>query len=317
MGKRIYRFISNLLLLLSSFLVLLYYSPLKFRWPLAVLVELWPYCGVIPLLGVVLILSRADLRKHLVRVAGATLLLVLIWAPVFSWVGMPSSGQHPEGLRVMAYNIWIDNSNTDAIAQSIQDQNPDILLLSEISSSMMTEMQSRLDFPHHYRTSGSNNALFSRYPLLETSTIDFGVKTRGRTFSLVVNVQLENDVVTVIGVHPTIPIIPKFFHIRNQQLDSFAKISRELDGKVIVLGDFNATPWSPYFDRFERLSQLNNAGRGQWIWATWYFNQTLTTRYIKIPIDHIETRGFRALKTWVGKTGGSDHKPIITVLEPI
>ena len=317
MGKRMYRFISNLLLLLSSFLVLLYYSPLKFRWPLAILVELWPYCGVIPLLGVVLILSKSDLRKHLVRVAGATLLLVLIWAPTLSWVGLPSPGESASGLRVMASNIWIDNSNTDAIAQSIQDQNPDILLLSEISSSMMTEMQSRLDFPHHYRTSGGNNALFSRYPLLETSTVDFGVKTSGRTFSLVAKVQLENDIVTIIGIHPPTPILHKFFHIRNQQLDSFAKISRELDGKVIVLGDFNATPWSPHFQRFERLSQLQNAGYGQGIWATWYFKQTSIIRYIKIPIDHVETRGFRALKTWVGQAEGSDHKPIITVLEPI
>ena len=312
-----YRFISRLLLLLSSFLGLLYYSPLTYRWPLAILMELWPYVCVIPLLGLGLIVSRPDLRKRLTWVGLASLLCVLIWAPVISWVGLPHGGQPPEGLRVMAYNLWIDNPNAEGIEQSILHENPDILFLSEMSQAMMAEMRSRLDFPHDYRTSGGNNTLFSRYPILEVSTQNVEVKTKGRTFSLVATLQLENDSVTLVGVHPPVPITQRFFQIRNQQLDSFAKISRELEGKVIVLGDFNATPWSPHFQRFERRSKLNNAGRGQWVWATWYFNQTLKTRYIKIPLDHIETRGFKVLKTWTGKTGGSDHKPIITVLEPI
>ncbi|MEO0536164.1 MAG: endonuclease/exonuclease/phosphatase family protein [Cyanobacteria bacterium P01_A01_bin.123] len=115
--------------------------------------------------------------------------------------------------------------------------------------------------------------------------------------------------------HPPVPIRRNFFHIRNHQLDTLIRTSRKLDGKLIVLGDFNTAPWSPYFERFERQSQLQNTGRGQWIWATWYFNQTLKTRYIKIPIDHIMTRGFKSLKTWTGMTGGSDHKPLITVLK--
>ncbi|WP_299415784.1 endonuclease/exonuclease/phosphatase family protein [Acaryochloris sp. IP29b_bin.148] len=311
-----HQLISNILLLLSGLLVLLYYSPLKFRWPLAVLVELWPYWGVIPFVSLALVVSIPRLRHQMLRVGLATLLFVLIGAPVFGWVGFPSSGAAPEGLRVMAYNLWIDNPNPKAIEQSILREDPDILFLSEVSQAMMAELRSQLDFPYSYRTSGSNNALLSQYPILDATTEDFGVKTRGQTFSLVAKLQLENDIVTVIGIHPPVPLIQTFFHIRNQQLDTFAKASQAVEGKLMVLGDFNATPWSAHFQRFERLSQLQNTGHRRWIWATWYFNQTLKTRYIKIPLDHIETRGFKVLKTWTGQTGGSDHKPVITVLEP-
>ncbi|MGR3274495.1 endonuclease/exonuclease/phosphatase family protein [Acaryochloris marina NIES-2412] len=303
-------------MLISGLQVLVYYSPVKFRWPLALLVELWPYWGVIPCLSFALVIAIPKLRQQSARISIATLILILILAPVLNWVGLPQLGSTPEGMRVMAYNLWIDNPNTDAIAKSIQGENPDILFLSEVSKPTMAELQTRLSYPHDYRTGGGNNALFSRYPILEATTIDFGVKTKGRSFSLMAKLQVEGNPVTLIGIHPPIPIIPKFFHIRNQQLDTFAKTSQSIEGKVIVLGDFNATPWSPHFQRFERLSQLQNAGHRQWIWATWYFNQTLTTRYIKIPLDHIETRGYKALKTWTGQTGGSDHKPIITVLEP-
>lgn len=311
-----YRLISSALLLLSVLQALIYYSPLKFRWPLAILVELWPYWSVVPLLSLIWVVAISQLRRQTVRVSLATLFLVLICAPVFNWVGFPQLGIPPEGLRVMAYNLWINNPNIAAIEQSILGEDPDILFLSEVSKPTMVELQSRLNYPHDYRTSGGNNALLSRYPILEATTTDFGVKAKGRTFSLVATLQVEDERVTVLGIHPPVPIFQSFFHIRNRQLDTFAQASRSIEGKLVVLGDFNATPWSAHFQRFERLSQLQNAGRRQWIWATWYFKQALRTRYIKIPLDHIETRGFKVLKTWTGQPGGSDHKPIVTVLQP-
>ncbi|MEO0375628.1 MAG: endonuclease/exonuclease/phosphatase family protein, partial [Cyanobacteria bacterium P01_A01_bin.17] len=263
------RFIVGLLLL-SGLLVLLYYGPFfKYRWLFSVLLELWPYLCVFPLLSFLLLLWR----PHSIQLGIAALLLILSGSPVLTWVGLPDFRPTPEGVTVMSYNLWIDNPNADAIEQSILGEDPDILFLSEVSQPMMAELRSHLSYPYDYRTDGSNSALFSRYPFVEATTEDFGVKTRGRTFSLVAKLQLEQEIVTVIGVHPPVPIIKSFFHIRNQQLETFAQASRDVAGKMIVLGDFNSTPWSPYFQRFERQSQLQNAGRGQWIWATWYFNQ--------------------------------------------
>ena len=310
------KLISNITLVASTLLVLLYYGPyLKYRWIFSTSLELLPYLSSIALLGFLLVLLLPVLRKQRARVSLATLLLIICWAPVFAWVGLPGLSTAPEGIRVMAYNLWIDNPKIDAIEQSIQHENPDILFLSEISQATMDELRSRLDYPYNYRATGGNNALFSRYSILEATTDDLGVKTEGRALNLVAKLQVEDEIVTAIGVHPPIPILRKFFHIRNQQLDSLIRASRERDGKLIVLGDFNTTPWSPYFDRLERQSQLQNAGRGQWVWATWYFNKTLKSRYIKIPIDHILTRGFKPLKTWTGMAGGSDHKPVITILK--
>ncbi|MEM9218863.1 MAG: endonuclease/exonuclease/phosphatase family protein [Cyanobacteria bacterium P01_F01_bin.150] len=316
-GYPMLRFISNISLFLSTLITLLYYGPsfIKYRWGFAMLLELFPYLSGIVLLGVLFVLMLPSLRQQRVRVAIATLLLIISWAPILNWVGRPNLGATPDGIRVMAYNIWIDNTKIDAIAQSIRHENPDILFLTEIRQKTMDGLKERLDYSHSYRTTGSNNALFSRYPILDAKTDALGVEPRGRTFNLVATLQVDNEAVTVIGVHPPIPIIQKLFHIRNQQLDSLINASQTLKGKLIVLGDFNTTPWSPYWERFERKSQLQNAGRGQWLWATWYFNQTLTTRYIKIPIDHIMTRGFKPVKTWTGMTGGSDHKPVITVLK--
>ncbi len=287
-GRNWQQFVANTILILGILLVLLYYGPyLKYRWIFSVLLELLPYLSSMVLLGFVVILLFPVLRKQKVRLGVATLLLVLCWTPILRWVGLPSRGAVPEGIRVMTYNLWIDNPNLEAIEQSIEHENPDIVCLSEVSQATMEALRSQLNYPHDYRTTGGNNALLSRYPILEATTDDFGVTTNGRTFNLVAKLQVEDEAVTVIGVHPPIPVLQKFFHIRNQQLDTVAQAAQNLEGKLIVLGDFNATPWSPYFQRLVQRSQLQNAGLGQWIWATWYFNQRLSTRYIKIPIDHI------------------------------
>ena len=316
-GHPMLRFISNISLFLSALIVLLYHGPsfLKYRWGFAMLLELLPYLSSIALFGFLFVLLLPSLRQQRVRVAIATLLMIICWAPILSWIGRPNLGTTPEGIRVMAYNIWIDNPKIDAIEQSIRHENPDILFLTEISQETMDGLKERLDYPHSYRATGGNNALFSQYPILDAKTDALGVETPGRRFNLVATLQMDNEAVTVIGVHPPVPVFPKFFHSRNQQLDSLIQASQSIEGKLIILGDFNTTPWSPYWERFERKSQLQNAGRGQWLWATWYFNQTLKARYIKIPIDHIMTRGFKPVKTWTGMTGGSDHKPVISVLQ--
>ena len=100
------QFVANTILILGTLLVLLYYGPyLKYRWFFSVLLELLPYLSSMVLLGFVVILLFPVLRKQKVRLGVATLLLVLCWAPILRWVGLPSPGAVPEGIRVMTYNL--------------------------------------------------------------------------------------------------------------------------------------------------------------------------------------------------------------------
>lgn len=102
------RLISNITLLLSTLIVLLYYSPYpKYRWIFSVSLELLPYFSSIALLGFLLVLLLPILRKQRVRLVLATVLSVLCWAPILSWVGLPNLGTPSEGIRVMTYNLWI------------------------------------------------------------------------------------------------------------------------------------------------------------------------------------------------------------------
>ncbi len=302
-------------LLWSGILCLVYYRlALGYIWPLSLLTEVWPYVLVVPIGGWFLQLSKTALRKRYVLLAVASLLLLLNGGPALSWYGLPLH-RSTEGIRVMTYNVWIYNDNDAAVQAAIQKEDPDILLLTEVSAKAMSSLKDQLEYPYSYRTTGGNNGLFSRYPILEVTSDLLGVSVEGRTYNLVARLNVDEQPVTLIGVHPPIPVLPKYFHVRNRQLDALATYVRELDSPVIVLGDFNTTPWSPYLQRFEREAKLENSGRGQGIFATWHYRSKFPQGLLKIPIDHIETRGFKVIRTWVGDSGGSDHRPIITDLQ--
>ena len=310
-------FLLYLSLIWSGILCIVYHRlNVGYIWPISLLTEVWPYLLVVPVGGWVLQVVKPALRKRYVLLGIATLLLLLNSLPVLNWYGLPQGGNHAAGgLRVMTYNVWIYNENYSAVQDVIQKEDPDILLLTEISSQAMPILKDRLEYPYSYRTTGGNNALFSRYPILEATSDLLGVSAEGRTYNLVARLDIEGQPVTLIGIHPPIPALPKYFHVRNQQLDALAQYVQPLNGNVIVLGDFNATPWSPYLRGFEKSAKLENAGRGQGIYATWHYHSRLPKSFLKVPIDHIETRGYKSVHTWVGNAGGSDHRPIITVLE--
>lgn len=299
----------------SGFLWLTYYSFLGYRWPFSLLTEVWPYLLLLSIGAWILQLAKPALRKRYVLLSLATLLLLLNSFPVLSWYGLPQRPQPSGSIRVMTYNLWIHNDNYAAIQESIQKENPDILLLTEVSSEAMSVLKDRLAYPYSYRTTGGNNALFSRYSILEVTSDLLGVSVKGRTYNLVAHLDIEEQPVTLIGVHPPIPVLSNYFYVRNRQLDALAKYIHTLEGQVIVLGDFNTTPWSPCLRRFERSAKVENAGRGRGIYATWHYHSNLPKRLLKVPIDHIEIRGFKVIHTWAGDAGNSDHRPVITTLQ--
>ncbi|MEM7556266.1 MAG: endonuclease/exonuclease/phosphatase family protein [Cyanobacteria bacterium P01_A01_bin.84] len=89
-----------------------------------------------------------------------------------------------------------------------------------------------------------------------------------------------------------------------------------------MFGDFNLTPWSPYYRRFIQKTGLHNASLGYGLFPT-YPRSTSYVRYpkyiiplINISIDHcFVSKEFKVANYQVGDdNANSDHAPIITDL---
>ena len=115
----------------------------------------------------------------------------------------------------------------------------------------------------------------------------------------------------MLVTHPPPPISARHYRARNAQLNDLTGILHAFDGPWIVAGDFNATPWSADYRRFEGQTGLRNVRRGFGLLPTWP-SQLLA---LGIPIDHVlVSPDFAVTEAKTGPDIGSDHRPVIATL---
>jgi endonuclease/exonuclease/phosphatase (EEP) superfamily protein YafD len=223
-------------------------------------------------------------------------------------------------LRVMSYNILVENSEVDRIVGSILSVDPNLVLLVEVGLLMKQNIADRIStkFPHSYQSPGGGMTIFSKLPLEDS---------RGEQFSgsdatnLVTHIKYRDRRIEIIGTHPLVPVKANLFIRRNLQLNSIATHLEGESQPTILMGDFNLTPWSPYYRQLINRTKLHNTRLGFGILPTWIRPSTtvklpqILLPILNIPIDHIfVTKDFAVARTYTGDNGNSDHAPIISEL---
>ncbi len=247
-------------------------------------------------------------RQALAAAAFCAVNAVLI-APMF--VGGPGGQASGEPIRFLWANVYIANRDHAALLDLVRDESPDVIALAEINKAWAETLGAlEDDYPHRVgpRRGPFGIALLSRLPLLAVRLEFFG---EAGVPSIVATVETGGGRVDVIATHPVPPLSRGSAWCRNDHLREMAAACAALDGPVVVLGDLNCTPWSPFFRDLLRDAGLRNAQRGYGPRGTWpTFNPLM-----RVPIDHclvspgIVVRDFR-----IGPGIGADHLPILVEL---
>ncbi|NJL21144.1 MAG: endonuclease/exonuclease/phosphatase family protein [Leptolyngbyaceae cyanobacterium SM1_3_5] len=178
----------------------------------------------------------------------------------------------------------------------------------------------RSKFPYWFGLSeeaSAGIAVLSRSPLENPQIMRFSADGKP---SIVTKLTIDRHPVSLIAVHPHVPVRPALFHRRNRQ---FAGMSEQIDrsDSLIVIGDFNATMWSPYFCQLTTKLGLHNSRKGFGILPTWTTPSPVSpfpawlAPLLAIPIDHcLLSRDIRAIEMHTGAPIGSDHLPIVVDL---
>ena len=214
--------------------------------------------------------------------------------------------------RLMSANVHTSNQNYDQFIESVREANPDVLLVMEVDDAWMQSLQKlRVDFPYGDSKPRPDNfgiAFFSKLPV---ETIRIENISAARVPSVLARLTAGRAAVTVVGSHPLPPRGGRRAFLRNEQLSLTAGELTALDGPLVVAGDLNITPWSPFFRRFLRRTGLRDSRRGFGVQPTW------PSRYgmAGIPIDHILVSDEISVQDgWVGPASGSDHRSVIADL---
>jgi endonuclease/exonuclease/phosphatase (EEP) superfamily protein YafD len=235
----------------------------------------------------------------------AALVAYALWP---QWSSGNSETAIPQGqarLEVAHFNPFIFNTSYDAIQASVLQMNPDVMTFVEISEDKLKLFEKlRSQFPYQvncFDVVNCDAAIISKFPL--TNLIAKGNWEGAPFISANLGPQFSN--VTVFGFHTT-----RFPHSRAQftQARAIVKYLETVSTPLVVMGDFNATPFSRISDvitegaNLKRLSNL----------PTW----PATYGFPQLAIDHIfVSKSINALNSEeIGDNAESDHFPVMITL---
>ncbi|WP_419810234.1 endonuclease/exonuclease/phosphatase family protein [Bacterioplanoides sp.] len=279
------------------------------------------------LVGALLCLTIFALQKDTFRSLAAGLLVVIngyTIAPLY-FSGIPSTSYEISENRVhkiLLSNVHSSNNEHQRLINLIQQESPDVLVLLEITDAWLESLQTiQSAYPFKKAIARSDNfgiAVFSKLPFDRADVRYWGISGFP---SLALQYQLagtktgvaKGEGITLLATHPLPPITKDMLQQRDTQLLQAAAEAAQPAGPVIMLGDFNITPWSSAFKQSAELAGLSNCRNGFGILPTW--PASLTSPLLMIPIDHcLVSNHFQVVNIRTGANIGSDHLPLIIEL---
>jgi endonuclease/exonuclease/phosphatase (EEP) superfamily protein YafD len=244
-------------------------------------------------------------------------LFILFIAVYGLWPHIVSAGPEqlhsavPDGsvkLKLASFNSLYGNTNFTGIRDSVLQIDADVVTMVEFGVEKRSVLdQLRSVYPYQFDcfvTEHCDEAILSKYPLNNMSSRGMWA---GPTF-IQASLGPEFGNLTILGIHTT-----RFPHSRAQftQVRELVKYLETVPTRLIVMGDFNSTP-------FSRINQTMTTGLGLQRLTnlpTW----PATRGFAQLAIDHIfVSPDVIALSDErIGDNAGSDHFPIsVTVAIP-
>jgi Uncharacterized protein conserved in bacteria len=232
-------------------------------------------------------------------------------APPSAW-NDPDPRRRP--LTVITNNVFCGNWDADGLLQWIRSRPADVMVMQEVPKYLFKDLAglSRA-YPYQAHIAPDRNqgagtigacqgtVLLSTYPI--TSAARFQ-PIRDAWPAMIANIEVDGATrVSLAIVHALDPVEPGGLHRRDRFLDQLASLLNSLRGPLVVLGDFNASPFTPAFRAFQEQAGL---APSPWTPATY------PARFgtFGISIDHVLVRDATLLRLAPLRAIGSDHRPL-------
>jgi endonuclease/exonuclease/phosphatase (EEP) superfamily protein YafD len=260
----------------------------------------------IALMACALVAAFARWRKTAVAIGllGAVNLALVV--PLYIGPSRPQTGE----LRIVSFNVLASNRRFAEVVDFIRGSEADVVVLHEVTSRWEQEIEEAAatfdDWPYEITEARARGDLFGSMVLVESGAAveSFGFAlTDPRAIEI-----LLPDGVALHAIHPLSPS-SEFRALQNDRQFLFATDwAAGQDGPAIVVGDFNATPWSYPFRRLLSTADLSNSARGFGLDLSYPADGN---PLIRVPIDHLLfSEGLAVVDRRLGPAMGSDHFPL-------
>jgi endonuclease/exonuclease/phosphatase (EEP) superfamily protein YafD len=218
----------------------------------------------------------------------------------------PASAGTP--IRAMLINVNTLLGDPEQVKAEIIRQDPDILILEEISDEWTNKLSSVTDrYPHRAVDARDDNFGIGLFCRASCKAIDIDYIGNGGVPSAIAELTVDGTNFTVVATHPVPPVNKQYSAWRNNQLEELSKRIIAIAGPVVLMGDLNTTPWSYHYGKLVKTAGLKSSSEGRDIRPTW----PTFCPPLWITIDHcLHSEGIVILDRTIGKSVGSDHWPL-------
>lgn len=249
-------------------------------------------------LSVVLLATRALWRGSL----GALAALVIVIPILLDMRIVPAWQAAADAISLYQKNVWLKNPSPEALVADLREVSADIVTLQEVTDEMARALDAIAgDYPHRHRCRGGV------YILTRLAPAEGGARCPQDPWLNVIALQVETGAgpLWVVALHLRWP----WPYDQAAQVDRILPFLAELDGPVVVAGDFNMVPWGHSVQQISAAAGAERIGRLE---RTFEFGTPL----VRLRIDHVlAPRGWRG-HTVLRPLAGSDHFGVVARFGP-
>lgn len=226
----------------------------------------------------------------------------------------PAQVSRSPALSIVVANVELGRADGKRLFLNLQNELPDVLVVTEITPSWIEQSNVRSYYPHRVEYPdlyAAGTAIYTKRPLKERA-----VRGAPDFFNSIVATLNDEDgqEVWLIAVHAP----PPSFDLDLQQREKYFQLVSELrqlapiEASVVVAGDFNATPFSESFKSLLARERFVDAAAGMFLPSTWQH------KYVGAFLDHVLLSGYSSQGSFrVLDDFGSDHFPVSVKLFPV
>jgi endonuclease/exonuclease/phosphatase (EEP) superfamily protein YafD len=229
----------------------------------------------------------------------------------------PLPGDGRPVIKLMTHNLFGLNYDMRRVARVIAAENPDIVALQEYFPEQRERLPQLLAATYPYSThcvggKRANIALFSKLPFEQAADGDCTTDpaAAGRTAHILATFTLpDGSRFAVLTTHFDWP-----YPIERQrrQRETIVKAIKAVTVPLLVVGDFNSTPWSYAQRDFAAEAGLDRQTHGLLTWPLMFSIKGWRSTPPILPLDQVMTRGPVAIHDLhTAAPTGSDHLPIV------
>ncbi len=232
--------------------------------------------------------------------------------PVYLSPGESFAESKSEMVKIFSSNVRRHNTHHQQVIDLISKETPDVVTFQELDNTWLEALKP-LDETYSYRRVIKVNfrerlALYSKLPIIASHEKYYG---SFRIPVLITTLNVKGYHLVVYTTHLTSPTTIRDARARNQALRQLAQEIPLVKEPVVLVGDLNISPWSPYFYDLLRTSGLKDSRDGFGTQASW---PTYVPLFL-IPLDHcLVHSSVQVLDRRLGPYIGSDHYPVMIKL---